>query len=49
MNFTPVFGPIDRFLMEEEMPNTLFDFCIEDKQLKVTRLSLNQSEKASRI
>ena len=37
-----VFGPIDRFLVEEP-PETLLEFCFDRKQLTRTRLSLSQS------
>jgi hypothetical protein len=36
-----VFGPIDRFLVEEA-PETLLEFCFDRKQLAATRLSLSE-------
>lgn len=38
-----VFGPIDRFLMEEKTADTLLEFCVESRALITTRQSLTHA------
>jgi hypothetical protein len=38
-----VFGPIERFLMEDETSDTLLDFSFDRKQLVTARRQLNET------
>jgi hypothetical protein len=38
-----VFGPIERFLMEDDVPDTLLEFSFDKRQLVTARRTLNES------
>ena len=43
-----MFGPIERFFTEDETPDTLLEFSLDEKQLSMTKLSLNQISRTAR-